>query len=80
MRRALLITVMLIGAASIATSLHFRSNDGLSYWIAGDGYGDAKLGNCGALMFLPVLSIILGFSCKSLAVMNTDCAKVEVAG
>ena len=28
-------------------TLHFRSNDGFSYWIAGDGYGDAKLGNCG---------------------------------
>ena len=28
-------------------TLHFRSNDGFSYWIAGDGYGDAKLGNSG---------------------------------
>jgi hypothetical protein len=28
-------------------TLHFRSNDGFSYWIAGDGYGDAKLRNSG---------------------------------
>jgi hypothetical protein len=23
-------------------TLHFRSNDGFSYWLEGDGYGDAE--------------------------------------
>ena len=41
---------------------------------------EGEVGQLGALMFLPGLSIILGFSCRSLAVMNTGRAKVEVAG
>ena len=41
---------------------------------------EGEVGQLWALMFLPILSIILGFSCRSLTVINTDRAKVEVAG
>jgi hypothetical protein len=32
---------------------------------------EGEVGRLWALMFLPILSIILGFSCRSLTLMNT---------